>query len=94
MERKDPERMTLTALRLRRGLTQKQAADYLRISVGTLSNYERGKYRPNADVIRRMEIVYATSFSNMVFAADKDGAVCYNQEAKGGWFHERYAESR
>ena len=63
---------TLAGLRTRRGLTQKKAAELLGISVGTLSNYERGKSRPTVDTVHRMEELYETSFAEMVFSNRTD----------------------
>lgn len=38
---------TLTALRLEKGLYQKELAAYLNVSIGTISNYEKGVHSPD-----------------------------------------------
>lgn len=59
--------MTLKAARINKGLTQAQAADKIGINIDTLSNYERGKSYPDVPVIKRIEEVYETSYSELIF---------------------------
>ena len=59
--------MTLKAARINKGLTQVQAADKIGVTADTLSNYERGKSYPDVPVIKRIEEVYETSYSELIF---------------------------
>lgn len=59
--------MTLKSARVNKGLTQKQAAEKIGITVDTLSNYERGKSYPDVPVIIRIEQVYGVSYSDLIF---------------------------
>lgn len=59
--------MTLKAARINKGLTQVQAADKIGVTVDTLSNYERGKSYPDVPIIKRIEEVYETSYSELIF---------------------------
>ena len=59
--------MTLKAARTNMGFTQAQAAEKIGITVDTLSNYERGKSYPDVPIIKRIEEVYETSYSDLIF---------------------------
>lgn len=59
--------MTLKSARVNKGLTQKQAAEKIGVTVDTLSNYERGKSYPDVPVIIRIEQVYGVSYSDIIF---------------------------
>lgn len=59
--------MTLKAARTNVGLTQAQAAKEIGVTVDTLSNYERGKSYPDVPIIKRIEEVYKTSYSELIF---------------------------
>lgn len=41
----------ITQLRLDRGIYQKQLADYLQVSVATISNYENGRHIPDPNTL-------------------------------------------
>lgn len=59
--------MTLKAARVNKGLTQKEAAESLEISLNTLSNYECGKSFPDVPVIQRIEKLYEISYNDIIF---------------------------
>lgn len=59
--------ITLKSARVNKNLTQVEAAKKLRISVDTLSNYERGKSYPDVPVIKRMEDLYGVPYSELIF---------------------------
>lgn len=59
--------MTLKAARINMGFTQAQAAEKIGVTVDTLSNYERGKSYPDVPIIKRIEEVYETSYSDLIF---------------------------
>lgn len=59
--------MTLKAARINMGFTQAQAAKEIGVTVDTLSNYERGKSYPDVPIIKRIEEVYKTSYSDLIF---------------------------
>lgn len=51
-------RITLEAARVNVGLSQKQAAPLIGVSLSTLKNYENGKTRPNWDTLSKMSNTY------------------------------------
>lgn len=59
--------ITLKAARINKGLSQKEAAKKIGISVDTLSNYERGRSFPDVPTIHRMELVYGCLYSDLIF---------------------------
>ncbi|MCM1044037.1 MAG: helix-turn-helix domain-containing protein [Candidatus Gastranaerophilales bacterium] len=52
---------TLTLLRENRGVLQKDLADLLGLSVGTISNYEKGIHEPNMSTLSRIADFYGVS---------------------------------
>ncbi len=62
--------MTLKSARVNKYLTQAEAAKMLKISVDTLSNYERGKSFPDVPVIKRMEDLYGVPYSELIFCPE------------------------
>lgn len=65
--------ITLRAARVNKGLTQKEAAILLGISVDSLWNYENGRSYPNVPVIKKMEEVYEVSYNNLIFLPRDNG---------------------
>lgn len=59
--------MTLKAARVNKNLTQRVAARLIGISVDTLSNYERGKSFPDIPTLKKIEKVYETPYSDLIF---------------------------
>lgn len=59
--------ITLKAARINSGLTQKEAAERLKISESTLYNYECGKQYPDVPIIQRIEKLYNISYNEIVF---------------------------
>ena len=60
-------KMSLRALRVNLGLTQKEAAEKIEISTDTLSNYETGKSYPDVPVIKRIEKAYGVEYKDIIF---------------------------
>lgn len=59
--------MTLKALRVNNRMTQVEAADKLKISVDTLSNWENGKTFPDVMQIKKIEELYSVSYQDIIF---------------------------
>ena len=59
--------MTLKALRINAGLTQKEVAQVLEITPETLGSWENGKSFPNVPQITKIEKLYNTKYSNIIF---------------------------
>lgn len=51
----------LTSLRQERGIYQKEIAVYLKVSVGTISNYEKGIHQPDLDTLCRLADFFGVS---------------------------------
>ena len=61
------EMYTLRVAREKTGLTQKEAAKKLDITPDTLRNYETGKYKPDVQMIKKIEALYNVPFSQLIF---------------------------
>lgn len=59
--------MTLKALRINSQMKQVEAAEKLKISVETLSNWENGKTFPDVMQIRKIEDLYGVSYQDIIF---------------------------
>ena len=59
--------MSLKAARINAGLTQKTAAERLKVSEDTVSNWERGKSFPDAMNIKSIEDVYNVRYDQLIF---------------------------
>ena len=55
------EKLTLKAIRVNKGLTQKEAAEDIGISDRALSLYEQGKRIPRWDMLKRIIDYYGVS---------------------------------
>lgn len=51
-------KVSYKAARINAGITQKDAADSLGITQGTLLSYEKGYREPQVDMLRRMSELY------------------------------------
>ncbi len=51
----------LTSLRMERGVYQKELADHLRLSIGTISNYEQGIHSPDFNTLCKIADYYDVS---------------------------------
>lgn len=60
-------RITLKAARVNAGLTAKEAAKQLHISVGTLWNYESGNTVPDWDMVKTISNLYQIPADNIFF---------------------------
>ena len=61
------EKITLKALRVNKGLTLKEAADGLKISVPTLSSWENGNTFPKVDFLPVLEDFYGVEYNKINF---------------------------
>ena len=59
--------MTLKAARINIGLTRKDAAEKIGVSVDTLGNYERGKSFPDIPVLQAIERIYGVPYRDLIF---------------------------
>lgn len=59
--------ITLKAARINAGLTQRQAADQIGVTVDTIGNWERGKSFPDAIQIKAIENAYLIAYDNIIF---------------------------
>lgn len=59
--------MTLKAARVNAGLTQKEAANELKVSNKTLGKWENGDSIPNAKYIEPICNLYSVSYDNIIF---------------------------
>lgn len=62
--------LTLKALRVNKGLTQDQAAEYLDVTPDTLSNWENGRSFPNVPSINKITKLYDVSYDDIIFLPD------------------------
>lgn len=60
-------KITLAAARVNAGLTQKQAAQMLKVSNKTLQNWEAKKAIPKADKIDAICKLYCVAYDNIIF---------------------------
>ena len=61
------EKLTLKAIRVNKGLTQRQAAKLIGIAEPTLVNYEKGRSFPDVPVINKIQEVYQIKYDNINF---------------------------
>jgi transcriptional regulator with XRE-family HTH domain len=59
--------ITLKAARVNTGLTQAAVAEKLKISVGTLKNWESGKTFPKQPQIEALCELYGVTYDNLFF---------------------------
>lgn len=65
--------MCLKAARINKGLTQREAALLIGVSVATMANYEKGVSFPDVPVIMQIEKVYGLPYSEINFFPPKEG---------------------
>ena len=65
--------MSLKAARINKGLTQREAALLIGVSVATMANYEKGASFPDVPVIMKIEKVYGLPYSEINFFPPKKG---------------------
>lgn len=56
----------ISALRAEKGIYQKELADYLKVSIGTISNYEQGIHSPDFDTLCKLADYYDVSIDYMM----------------------------
>lgn len=59
--------ITLRAARVNVGLTQREAAEKLGITRGTLANYEKYKTKPDIDLAKKIAVLYGTTVNGIIF---------------------------
>lgn len=59
----------LKAARVNAGLTQKEAAEKLKISKNTLANYEKYKTKPDIELSKKIAALYKTTVDDIIFFA-------------------------
>lgn len=59
--------ITLKAARVNAGLTQKEAAERLGISRGTLASYEMYKTKPDIEMAKRIADLYGVPVDGIIF---------------------------
>lgn len=59
--------ITLRAARVNAGLTQKEAAQKIGISLANLKNYEASKSFPDVPTIKRIESAYGLEYRDIIF---------------------------
>lgn len=64
---------TLKALRVNAGLDQREAANRLKITAETLSNWERAITFPNVPQITEIEKLYKVNYSDIIFLPNNVG---------------------
>lgn len=60
-------KLTLKALRINKGYSQKKASSLIGISEETLANYEKGLTYPDIPTLKKIEEVYETKYDNIIF---------------------------
>lgn len=65
--------MSLKAARINKGLTQREAALLIGVSVPTMANYEKGASFPDVPTIMQIEKVYGVPYSEINFFPPKKG---------------------
>lgn len=58
-------KISIEAARVNSGLTLREAATELGVSVSTLSGYENGKVKPRFDIIEKMAALYNWPIENL-----------------------------
>lgn len=64
-------KITLKAARVNAGIPQKKAAEKLKVSNKTLSNWENGKALPKADKIVLICNLYQIDYNDIIFLPTK-----------------------
>lgn len=74
------EMYTLRTARDRMHLTQKEAAERLKISPDTLRNWENGITQPDAMAIKQIEDLYHITFNQIIFLTADYGKTVNGKE--------------
>ncbi len=56
----------ISELRAEKGIYQKELADYLKVSIGTISNYEQGIHSPDFETLCKLADYYDVSIDYMM----------------------------
>ena len=60
-------KITLKVARVSKGLTQREAAKLIGVTVDTLANYEKGKTYPDIPILKKIEEVYGVEYNQLIF---------------------------
>ncbi len=61
---------TLTELRTERGIYQKELATYLKVSIGTISNYEKDRHFPDPNTLCKLADFFGVSADYLLGRTD------------------------
>lgn len=59
--------ITLKAARVNAGYGTKEAADFIGVSVDTLTNWEKAKTFPDVPKIKKIEDLYGVKYADIIF---------------------------
>ena len=65
-------KITLKAARVSKGLTQKDVAKLIGITVETLANYEKGKTYPDIPILKKIEDTYDVRYNQLIFLPENN----------------------
>ena len=76
----------LKALRIEKNMLQKELALYLRVSTGTVCNYENNIHFPGSDTLNRLADLFDVSLDYLLCRTDsRKGIDILNQEIHSGF---------
>lgn len=78
----------IAVLRSHMGITQKEAAEKLKINISTYSKYEQGKTTPNIDNLCKIVQLYNISSDLLIFAKRNDLILYIDKNTKNEIFFE------
>ncbi|MCP0887006.1 helix-turn-helix transcriptional regulator [Ligilactobacillus sp. WILCCON 0076] len=61
-------KLTLKALRVLYGMTQKEVAEKIGVSVDTWSSYENANTFPNTKILNKIQEIFGISYNDLVFS--------------------------
>lgn len=77
---------SLKQCRLRRGLTQEQAAEQLHTTRQTISSYETGRTQPDLDALTRLAGLYGVSVERLLYGdREETGRLRLRRRPESSW---------
>lgn len=73
-------KITLKAMRINKGLTQKEASKILGIAENTLLNYENYKKYPDTLMVEKILKLYDCNYDDIIFLPQKSDFIAKNDE--------------
>ena len=71
----------ISALRAEKGIYQKELADHLQVSIGTISNYEQGIHNPDFDTLCKIADFYEVSLDYLLGRTQiRTSADCFDRK--------------